>query len=271
MSVITDNTISRLIRISNIHSINPNDTITDFSVNLNRMTETNNILRVVLKSVKFANNAYNIHTSGALKNNVFNFEIPTDSSYTHTITQEGFYTTQELINILLPVIQSAVNLTDPTNIVSMSVNPYSKKIQYAVSKNTASLELPGILGFGGLNIALGNTSDTGIITNLTGFVQSALLPDLYGLTDVYIHSTTLAEGNVVDGDVENHDILGSVPVDVLFGQMVYFEASDGELQSINYDSVRNYDNIKITLRDLENNIITLNGGKVVIELKIYYL
>jgi hypothetical protein len=271
MSIIANNTLSRIVRISNIHSINPNDTMTNFTVNLNRMTETNNILRVVLKSVEFPNNAYNIITSGVLQNNVFNFEIPLDTTYTHTITQEGFYTTQEIIDILLPVIQARVDAFDPTNIVTMEINPYSKKIQYHVSKNTVSLRFPGALGVGSLNTTLGNTVDTGIITEVGEPVQSALLPDLYGLTNVYIHSTTLAEGNVVDGDVENHDIIGSVPVNTEFGQMVYYNAPDGELDSINYDSVRNYDNINITLRDLETNVITLNGGTTVVNLKVYYL
>lgn len=271
MSVIANNTLSRLIRISNIHSVNENDTRTNFTVNLNRMTETNNILRVVLKSVEFPNNAYNIHTSGPLKNNVFNFEVPLDTTYSHTITQEGYYTTQQLIDILLPVIQSAVDNTDPTNIASMSINPYSQKIEYHISKNTVALQFPGALGFGGLNLALGNTEDTGLVLDTLPPKVSAELPDLYGLTNVYIHSTTLSEGNVVDGDVENHDILGNVPVDKEFGQMVYYNSPDGELDSINYDSVRNYDNITISMKDLDNNIITLNGGTVVIGLKVYYL
>jgi hypothetical protein len=270
MSEITNNTLSRIIRISNIHSINADDTMTNFTVNLNRMTETNNILRVVFKSIEFPNNAYNIFTSGVSKNNVFNFRIPLDSDYTHTITQEGFYTTQQLIDILLPVIQSAVNNSDPTNIVTMNINPYSKKIEYYVSKNTVALQFPGNLGYGGLNLALGNTEDIFVtFGNLPK--QSAKLPNLYGLTNVYIHSTTIAEGNVVDGDVENHDILGSVPVDKPFGQIVYYNTSDGELDSINYESVRNYDNIRISLRDLETNIITLNGGVTVLTLKVYYL
>jgi hypothetical protein len=271
MSVIANNTLSRLIRLSNIQSVNPSDTMTNFTVNLNRMTETNNILRVVLKSVEFPNNAYNIHTSGALQNNVFKFRVSLNADYSHTITQEGYYTTQQLIDILLPVIQARVDVIDPTNIVSMSINPYSKKIEYYISKNTVAIEFPGDSGFGSLNIALGNTVPTGAVLSFNPPVQSAELPNLYGLTKVYIHSTTLAEGNVVDGDVENHDILGSVPVNTEFGQMVYYDSGDGELDSINYDSVRNYDNITITLRDLETNIITLNGGTVVIMLKIYYL
>lgn len=271
MSVIANNTLSRLIRISNIHSVNPNDTMTNFTVNLNRMTETNNILRVVLKSVEFPNNGYNIQTSGASQNNIFKFRISLDNDYSHTITQEGYYTTQQLIDILRPVIQARVDVFDPTNIVSMSINPYSKKIEYHISKNTVSYELPGDSGFGSLNIALGNTVPTGVIAYNFFPVQSALLPDLYGLTDVYIHSTTLAEGNVVDGDVENHDIIGNVPVIEPFGKIVYYNASDSELESINYDSVRNYDNITISLRDLENNIIKLNGGKTVVVLKVYYL
>jgi hypothetical protein len=270
MSVIANNTLSRIVRISNIHSINPDDTMTNFTVNLNRMTETNNIVRVVFKSAEFPNNSYNIFTSGVFKNNVFNFRIALDTTYTYTVTQEGYYTTQQLIDLILPSIQTAVDAFDPTNIVTMNVNLYSKKIEYYVSKNTVALEFPGTLGFGGLNIALGNTEDIFVVSGALP-KQSAKVPDLYGLTNVYIHSTTLAEGNVVDGDVENHDIIGNVPVKVEFGKMVYYDASDGELESINYESLRNYDNINITLRDLETNIIELNGGTTIVTLKVYYL
>lgn len=270
MSSIENNTFSRLLRISNIHSVNPNDTSTDFTVNLNRMTETNNIVRISCKSVTFPNNGYNIHTSGALKNNVFNFEVPLDTTYTYTLTEEGFYTTQELINILLPVIQQAVDITDPTNIVSMTQSSVSGKIAFSVSKNTVALQFPGLLGFGGLNLALGNTIDTGIIINTNPATLSET-PDLYGLKNVYVHSLTLADGNLVDGDVENHNILAEIPVDVPFGQICYYRANDVELESVNYTSVRNFDNIQITLRDLNNNIIKLNGGKVIITLKLYYL
>lgn len=269
MGEIENNTFSRLLRISNIHSVNENDTITDFTVNLNRMTETNNIIRAVVKSVSFPNNAYNIYTSGPQKNNVFNFDIAGVGSYSVTIQEEGFYSTQQLIDIIKPQIQASLDVIDPTNILTMVIGDYSKKIEYSLSKLTASLDIPGLGGDGGLNSVLGNTSD--FVVNGSSVTTSQEVPDLYGLTNVYLHSTTLAEGNLADGDVENHDIITEIPVDVIYGQMVNYESRDDELDSVNYLSFRNYDNIKLTLKDLRDNIIQLNGGDFVVVLKIYYV
>ena len=81
----------------------------------------------------------------------------------------------------------------------------------------------------------------------------------------------MAEGNLVDGDVENHDILSEIPVTALYGEKNIYRANDTELESINYSSTRNFDSIKIQLKDINQNVIQLNGGVVIIGLKIYYL
>jgi hypothetical protein len=269
MAEIENNTFSRLLRISNIHSIGANDTITDFRIGLNRMTETNNIVRAVVKSVSFPNNAYNIYTTGNLKNNIFNFEIDGVATYSVGLAADGFYTTQQIIDIIKPAIQSIIDVIDPTNILTMQIGEFSKKIEYSLSKVTLSITSPGALGDGGLNSTLGNTEDLNI-DNL-GVAVSQEVPNLYGLTNVYIHSTTLAEGNLVDGDVENHDILGEIPVNVPFGAMVYYESQDDELDAINYLSFRNYDALRIQLKDVNDNVIQLNGGDLIIVLKLYYL
>lgn len=268
MAEIENNTFSRLLRISNIHSTNINDTITDFTVNLNRMTETNNIIRAVIKSVSFPNNAYNIYTSGVQKNNVFNFDVNV-TSYSVIIPQDGFYTTQQLIDIIRPQIQTQINAVDAANILTMETGNYSKKIEYSLSGLTVQLTIPGVQGDGGLNSVLGNTSD--FTVDGTGVIISQLVPSLYGLTNVYLHSTTLAEGNLVDGDVENHDVISEIPINADYGKMIYYESRDDELDAVNYLSFRNYDNIKLTLRDLRDNIIQLNGGDFVVVLKIYYI
>lgn len=264
MAEIENNTFSRLLRISNIHSVVPTDTNTNFTINLNRMTETNNIVRCVLKSATFPNNSYNIHTSGALKNNEFDYEIVGDAVYTVSIPVDGFYTTTELINIIAPAIETQIKITFPADTFTMTVGAFSKKVE-STWTGTTTLKFPGVKQ---LNKDLGNTVDSGNQNNSYTFDS---LANLYGLKNVYIHTTTMAEGNLVDGDVENHDIIAEVPVDVAFGQLVHYQSHDDELDSINYNSVRNFDSINISLRDLKNNIVQLNGGETVFMFKIYYL
>lgn len=272
MSEIENTTFSRELRISNIHSVNPNDTQTDFTVNLNRMTETNNIVRCVFKGATFINNAYNIYTSGIFKNNEFTYQIDANPVATVTIPQSGFYSTSDLLNIISPIIQTDAQLSEPGATVLMSSGAYSKKVETVVTGSTVVITLTGT---GSLNKVLGNKTSA-VITATPGgttyvFDES---PDLFGLKRVYIHSTTMAEGNLVDGDVETHDIIGSVPVGsvVPYGALVHFRSNESELDAVNFKSFRNFDSIKITLRDLDNNVIQLNGGAPTeLIFKMYYL
>lgn len=266
---IENNTFSRLVRISNIHGIGADDTITKFRVNLNRMTETNNIVRAVCKSVSFPNNAYNIYTEGVFKNNDFNFEVVGIGTFTVTISPAGFYNTQQLIDIIKPIIDTQVKAVVAGANFEMKIGEFSKKIEYSIDQAGVAVDIPGADGDGGLNGTLGNTEPLTVAFPNTAI--SELLPDLYGLKTCYVHSKTLAEGNLVDGDVENHDVVAEVPINAGYGGYVYYESRDDELDAVNYDSVRNYDNVEISLRDLDNNLIELNGGVFTIVLKVYYI
>jgi len=266
MSLIENTTQSRLLRISNLFGVGATTTRTNFTVNLNRMTETNNIVRCVCKSVSFPNTGYNVISSGARQNNVFNYEIVADAVYTIVI-DEGFYTTQELMTIISAAIEAQLKLIDAGATATMTLDPYDKKIILTVSGTEAVVLSPAPQS---LNVNMGNTVLSGAILNSAYKFDS--LRDLYGLKNVYVHSTTIAEGNLVDADVENHDILAEVPITVPFGSMVYYESQDDELDSINYSSVRNYDQITISLRDIDNNIIELaGGGETVVVCKLYYV
>jgi len=272
MSQIENTTFSRDLRVSNIHATNATDTQSNFTVNLNRMTETNNIVRVVLKSVSFVNNAYNIYTSGVHQNNEFDWEIQGGASGTVTIPQEGFYTTTNLIDIIAPIIETAAQLVEPAATVTMSSGNFSKKIEMVVTGAAVVVILPAS---GTLNKVLGNDVSVNVTASPGGTIHVFdSVPNLGGLNNVYVHSTTVGEGNLVDGDVESHDIIGSVPVGgvVPFGSVVHYSSFDDELDSINYRSFRNFDSINISLRDLDTNIIELNGGEPTeIILKMYYL
>lgn len=269
---IVNSTFSRDLRISNIHSTNPNDTQSNFTVNLNRMTETNNIVRCVFKGASFVNNAYNIYTEGVFKNNVFDYDIVGGSPGSVVIPQSGYYTTSELLNIIAPAVQAAAQVVEPGATVTMSSGSITKKVEAVVTGLIVGVVFPAT---GSLNAVLGNTT-SGTITALPGGATYVFdgTPDLYGLKTVYIHSTMMAEGNLVDGDVETHDIIGSVPVSSVtpFGAQVHYQSNESELDAVNYNSFRNFDSINITLRDLDNNLIELNGGPPTeIIFKMYYI
>jgi hypothetical protein len=273
---IENSTQSRLLRISNIHSTNVTDTSSNFTVNLNRMTETNQIVRAVCKSVSFPNTAYNIRTAttntGQPPNNVFLYEVA-GVPYSYELVEAGFYKIQKIIDLVKVAIQTKLSVSNPSDTLLMVVGQFSKKIEYVTTLGGGNVILGHTSGplsgtTGSLNIALGAIAVSPIIDLVV--YKSPVLPTLAGLTRVFVHSTTIAEGNLVDGDVENHDIICEVPINVSFGGMAIYESSDDELDSINYGSVRNFDQINITLRDLETNIIDLNGGITEVILKLYY-
>lgn len=267
MAEIENSTQSRLLRLSNLFGVRGlTDTRTNFVVNLNRMTETNNIVRCVCKSVTFANTAYNVISTGQRVNNKFQYTIPEVPATYVLEPPEGFYTTQQLIDYIQPDIEAKLQALDGAATATMTIDSTTKKIVLSVT-GTNSVVLSGIAP---LNILLGNTEDSGSINNSSYMFDS--LQDLYGIRNVYVHSTTLADGNLVDGDVEQHAVIGEVPVNTPFGSMVYYESRDDELDSKNYDSVRNFDQIQIELKDLNDREIKLHGGgETIIVLKIYYV
>jgi hypothetical protein len=269
---IEGSTYSRLLRISNIHSTNATDTSSNFTVNLNRMTETDQIVRCVFKSASFPNTAYNIRVAGQHQNNVFLFEI-SGTPFSYSLAEAGYYTVQSIIDLVRVAIETQLTAANPGDTLTMAVGQYSKTIEYVTSLAGGSLILGHTVGplagtTGSLNTVLGADVVSPVIDLIV--YKSPKLPSLLGLTRVFVHSTTLAEGNLVDGDVENHDIIGEVPVTVKFGSMIFYESGDDELDSVNYGSVRNFDQINITLRDLDANIIDLNGGITEVILKMYY-
>ena len=263
MSII-NSTQSRLLRISNIHSINVNDTSSDFTVNLNRMTETDSIVRCVLKSVCFQNTQYNI----TAKSNTFYYSV--DAVDKSVVIADGYYNETELIAIIKPAIEADLVAVVPGITLTMIIGAFTKKIEYTLSLGGVTLILNPLALTSietSLNAKLGNvTAATVALTHTSLFV-----PNLVGLSAVYVHSTTIAPGNLVDGDVEQHDIIGEIPVNDFFGEIIHWESNEAEINSINYDSLRNFDQIKLQLKDIYQNTIELHGGTTVINLKLYYL
>ena len=261
MSSIENSSFSRLLRISSVHSEGASGTPTNFSVNLSRMTETNNIARVVVKSVDFPNNFYNITEL----NNELTLEFSVDGVISIIPIPPGFYSTTDIIDYVVADINGQLT---GGSIITMIQDPTTKIISFTVTLQTMKLyNLEDAPVTSSLSPCIGIEKTTAFLAGHT----VDRIPNLYGVTKVYVHSLELAEGNLVDGDVEVHDIIAEVPVKVVWGAWNYYESNDDELDSLNYSSLRNLDNIKIQIKDLENNILDLKGGEFTITLKIYYI
>jgi len=267
MAEIENNTFSRFIRISSIHKNRASDTNTDFHINLNRMLETNNIIRVVFKSMTFANVVYNVIDQGDRKNNIFKYEI-NGTPYTFE-PESGFYSISQILPLLQNHIQNNLDsqLGPGVGTITLSLDASKYKIVFDFSGWTPTLN--GADVDASLNKLLGN--NLSVVGPINPYVFNNN-PNLYGITDLYITSTLIAEQNLVDSDVESHDILARIPVTVPYGTIQKYESSDDELDSITYKSTRNYDSLSIQLRDLDMNIIDLPCEQpVTLLLKVYYL
>lgn len=262
MTSIINNTFSRELRISSVQRISESDSITNFNVNLSRMTETNNIVRIVCKAVSFPNNVYNIQSPNNkfvlfVENtepiNFFKIEIP-EGFYNSTLIRS---TIEGLLNPLLAPYSTVISI-DQNNVDGKMIITSSNELIRVVTNPELESELSLYLGFvGNYDLSLSNLA--------------VYQPSLQGLVEAYVHCFELGEGNYVDGDVENHDIICKVPVNVPYGRYVNYELNDNELNSINFEVPRNFDNIRIQLKDINDNLIKLNGGIFTIIVKLYYL
>ncbi len=267
MGDIPNSTFSRLLRIDSSQRLVGSDSITNFNVNLSRMTETNDVVRVVLKSVSFSNSMYNVEAP----NDKFTVFVSNSTGFFTVTVPPGYYSTiqlmatlESLINPLLVPFSTALSFSqDPINSLVTAVSSletFSILSQAdQLSQTGFDSKLPGFLGF---------FADSPVPAAST---TASKIPNLYGLTNCYLHCQQMAEGNVVDGDVENHDILAQVPVDVPYGQFLHYELNDELLGSINFASERNLDILDISLRDIDQNIIKLNTGDLTLLVKLYYL
>lgn len=259
MASIEHNTFSRLLRISSEHSLNDSDTCTNFSINLSRMLETNNVVRAVVKNVDFPNNFYNITEL----NNEFSLEFSTDGILSITPLQPGFYSTNDII----AYIASDINGQLSTGVLTITKEAITDKIKFEMTLQTVKIYSSDDLVDNSLSKNLGISETTALGSSHV----ANKIPMLAGVTSLYIHSQELADGHLVDGDVEQHPILAHIPVDKVWGAHVYYNSADDELDSINYKSPRNLDYIKIQVKDLYDNILELQGGEFNITLKLYYL
>ena len=267
MGSTADSTFSRLLRIDSSQRLVASDPITRFNVNLSRMTETNDVVRVVLKSVSFSNSMYNVQAP----NDKFTVFVTNSTGFFTVTLPEGFYSTAQLMAALEGLINPL--LVPFATVLTFTQDPINSLVTVTSSLETVSI-LSQVL----------QLSQTGFDSKLPGFlgfftdspapalaVTATKIPNLYGLTNCYVHCQQMAEANVVDGDVEAHDILAQVPVTVPYGQFVHYELNDELLGAINFSSERNLDILDISLRDIDQNLIQLNTGSLTLLVKLYYL
>jgi hypothetical protein len=245
---------SKIIRIKS--SDKSRGTNNDFEVKYNNLLDLHNIKAVSIKSVTFPNVFYNV------KNNwVFSYTDSVAGAQTVSINA-GQYSLSELINIL----QTGINADITPRTVTITAEPNytqrTKKLSFTVSTGSITITADE-----NTKKYLGITSD--LLASPAGYAQE--FADLGGEKIAYVYSQKLSRHKYID-EKGHQSIIAECPIVVPFGFLNVYESNSSDLiDTVEYESLTNLNDIDISLRDREGNLLELgNNHELSITLKIFY-
>lgn len=249
----------------------PSNCIVDLGQNCQK------VRRVSFISVVFSNTAYNILDSTySDQSNVFRFGSAYYDLGHDLKIAKGYYNSTQLMK----TIQDAMNALFVSNGFSETVAITQDPISNLVTVTYNSGILDAIFSL------LDNQTTNGYsVWKLLGFqlpVQSTStspgtvtytapnVPNLAGLKQAYLRSSTLSPGNEFDEKGKLSDVSINIPVTAPFGSLNVWECKVDKLCEIIYSTPRNFQQIDFALVDEDGSVIELNGSTVRIELKIFF-
>ena len=219
-----------------------------------------NLKAISLKACTFDNNVYNIFTDGIRKNNDFTFRVLAPIHIV-TINEGGFYSAQEIINILIPQIQAILEFHYPGTVFTMGIDSNKGKIYV---NNSDGLVI--YLSDGGLSRTLGLTSEIIAAEGIQYVFQS--FPVLRGLTSVTVSirsKTPKTILNTVNRAIHTNS-LAVIPVDVPFLAQQNYINPDITENILTFNKTEDLTTTTISLRDPDGNILTNQSNSFLIEL-----
>jgi len=223
-----------------------------------RSRDLSSVKAMVLKTAVFLNNRYNVDEG----QQDFKYFINA-VEYTATVPSVGFYTIDQIIDIILPQIQAQSVIINPGNVSTMTLNEFSKKIE--VTNTISTITYTG----GPLNLLLGNTGTT--VSGLdVGFAD---LPDLNGLNAGQIIIGSRNTKTIVHSSVDkliHTNSVGLVPVDVPFGSLQVFTNPDLRGSIVYFDDPDNFQFLQFKIRDENGKILLGQDPHLLIELVCWY-
>ena len=237
-----------------------------FECNLDS-AQLSNVVAVALKTVAFRNYAFNIYAEGEQKNNTFTVNVIGVGPITASIPESGFYTTQQVIDIIAPLIETGIKITYPADTFTMALNPNTNKV-VATFGVSATLEFPAD---GGLNELLGNTEVSPNLINTTyEFNTFASLGGLETVTVNVASKSPMTILNVTNIKQRITNSLGVVPVDVPFGGLQTFTQPDLDAAMLVFSYPEDMTNIRFGVRDVNGHRLLDQKNHLVIELMVWF-
>lgn len=241
-------------------------TPSNFVVNLKERYNSQNISRILIKSVSVPNNFYNVRdgSTGAAsgeKNNTIKLQQAGETDVTVDIPI-GQYDIDSFLAALKTAVDSV--LVGGATVV-FTLDSLTQKI---VATHTGTPALYYNFEDGNLAAELMGIANTTVAASTVNFDS---LPELGGLKEVYVHSKDLAQAHGIDGDFGLISVVESVSLhDTPFGGQAYRKNEDDILSMIEYDKSRNLSRIRIRLRDRKGNLLDIGTGRMSIEVRAFY-
>lgn len=232
----------------------------DFIVYLADKNSTQNISAITPISAWCPNVFYNIRSSYGVVNNSLYLEENGQAAQLVSIT-EGQYTSDQLIVAL----QAAVNAAMVGSVLTITLNPITKKYTFTFVGNTVILYDNDDGSTIGEAIGLSTTTANALVHVMDE------IPNLNGITAVYFHSKQINSGGFLDGDSGTTSAFTWVDLSgVAFGGIGYREINEMELNTVSYQGKNNLSSLNIVLRDAEGNRLPIGSQRITVIFRVAF-
>ncbi len=242
---------------------------TNFVINLGQSMQ--NVWRVSFVNVVFTNAAYNIRSSSLNSpNNRFEYKVGATNYI--GLLGAGFYNSTQLMAAISTIVNGVFSGLGQGQSLLLTQDSISNRVLLTYNKGSSASTTFNLLtnadGSDSTWLNLGFSFDTTSAVSLTPIVAENV-PNLTGIRQVYLQSSTLAPGNQIDEQGIWQNVCLAIPVTAGFGEVNVFECKIDQLCQITYQAKRNLSVMDFQLVDDKGNIVNLNGTTMKIELKIW--
>jgi hypothetical protein len=245
---------SKFVRISSNDKIEGSAHNGSFQVELKETWLTQKVNKIYVHQALVPNAFYNIRSSQGELNNVLDFKESGQIAASISV-DEGQYTLSELIT----EIETKMNANLVGSVLTITIDAKTKKLIFTFVGNSVI-----IYSTGSISPVIGLV-DTSADSNS---ITMDYIPNLRGYDELYIHSRTFANSNMIDGDSGMIACVVSVPMnETPFGGIAYYQSSAEEENSIIYPDPIDISSTIIRLRDSKGNVLDPGTSDVVLILR----
>ena len=232
----------------------------DFTVQLKDRNAMQSVREIAVVEAYVPNVFYNVRSSQGKVNNVLRYQETGEAVLSATVP-EGQYT----ISTYMVALKTAFEATSVAQTITVTQDATTQKITLTTSA--------ACIFYSSADDALStNAYVVGLQTTTANATSSVMdsIPNLRGYSQLYLHSKTVADGNLIDGDSGAISVaIGVSLVDAPFGAMAYKQVTTEHEGRIQFSHPRNISNVRLVLRDSEGNKLDPGSSEISLLFKAY--